>query len=172
MKKALDKTPKEAFVPPRPNDAEKSILRGVSQGAHTILQFVDKDDPQGQIPADPARDPFYESWEKAVQEWVIKQNLATPENAPTIAINAPANDAIVARGVPIPIKITANAKRGVRSVEYLINGTRVKTITASPFDFNDFSFPATFTPGAHTITVRAFDDVGNSAEISITLTVQ
>ncbi len=172
MKKALDKTPKEEFTKPLPNDAEKSILRGVSMGAHSILQFVDKDDPRGAIPTDPARDSFYESWEKAIQEWITKQNLAAPENLPTIAITTPAINAVVARGVPIPIKITANAKRGVRSVEYLVNGTRVKTITATPFDFNDFSFPATFTPGSHTVTVRVFDDVGNSAETSVTLIVQ
>jgi penicillin-binding protein 1C len=36
---------------------------------HSILHFVDKDNPQGPYPTDPARDPQYTNWEWAVQRW-------------------------------------------------------------------------------------------------------
>ncbi|MDO8581533.1 MAG: PBP1A family penicillin-binding protein [bacterium] len=172
MQKALAKSPKESFTPPLPNDAEKSILRGMSMGMHSILQFVDKDDPRGAIPTDPARDSFYESWEKGIQEWATKQNLASPENAPTIVITAPINNAVVARGVPIPVHITAAAKRGVRSVEYLLDGVRIKTSITIPFNFEDFSLPPDSPVGPRILVIRAGDDVGNSAESSVTLIVQ
>ena len=36
---------------------------------HSILHFVDKDNPQGPYPTNPARDPQYKNWEWAVQSW-------------------------------------------------------------------------------------------------------
>lgn len=173
MKKALTKeSKKEKFEKPLPNNAEKPTLRGVPMGLHSILNFVDKDNPRGEAPNDPGRDPFYESWERAVTEWLAKQDLASPDNAPTVTIDTPLNNTIVSRGIPIPVRITANAKRGIRSVEYFVNSNRAKTVVAPPFNYEDFSFPPTFTPGPHTLTIRVTDDVGNSAESSTTLTVQ
>lgn len=40
--------------------------------AHSILQYIDKDDPTGPAPANPADDPQYVNWEAGVQAWVEK----------------------------------------------------------------------------------------------------
>ncbi|MBI4281734.1 PBP1A family penicillin-binding protein [Candidatus Uhrbacteria bacterium] len=172
MQKSLAKSPKETFTPPLPNDAEKPILRGVTMGAHDILQFVDKDNPRGPVPTDPGRDPYYESWEKAVQEWLAKNNATAPENMPTLTVDSPVQNATVARGVPLPIRITATAKRGIRQVEYSLDDKLLFMSTASPFSFEKFSLAPDTTPGTHTLTIRAMDDVGNSAVTAVTLLVQ
>ncbi len=36
---------------------------------HTILYYLDKDDPRGDAPKDPADDPQFEKWEEGVREW-------------------------------------------------------------------------------------------------------
>ncbi len=40
--------------------------------AHTILYYVDKDDPLGDIPEHPEEDPQFERWEKGVREWGVE----------------------------------------------------------------------------------------------------
>lgn len=52
--------------------ALKPVLRGVWQGAiHDILYYVNKDDPRGDYPSNPAADPEYNLWETGVQNWAI-----------------------------------------------------------------------------------------------------
>ncbi len=91
---ALTKRPDEKFVAPDPLPADiKPVLRGVwfaqntddttgsssvdlgsaLSGAHDILQYVDKNDPRGPYPTNPAKDAQYRYWEYPVSLW--KQSL-------------------------------------------------------------------------------------------------
>lgn len=44
-------------------------LAGVAGGFHSILHFVDKSNPRGPYPTNPASDGQYENWEYGVQKW-------------------------------------------------------------------------------------------------------
>jgi penicillin-binding protein 1C len=44
-------------------------LRLVYDNIHSILHYVQKDNPNGPYPTNPATDPHYENWEWAVQKW-------------------------------------------------------------------------------------------------------
>lgn len=91
----LDRWPKE-FV------ATKTIKE-----VHTILWYVQRDDPTGAAPTDPAADPMFTRWEKPVQAWAKKngfiaaqpseEDCALRVNAqlPAISISSPAPDAVV-----------------------------------------------------------------------------
>lgn len=46
-----------------------SILTALYQNTHSILHYVDKDDPRGPYPSNPSRDPQYELWEYGVNVW-------------------------------------------------------------------------------------------------------
>lgn len=48
---------------------EKKVDKKKYFTGHTILYYVDKDDPQGDAPKDPEDDPQYKNWEKAVLKW-------------------------------------------------------------------------------------------------------
>jgi 1A family penicillin-binding protein len=48
---------------------------------HSILYYVDKDNPRGDIPKNPEKDPQFDNWEKAVKKWV-KDNKDYSDNAP------------------------------------------------------------------------------------------
>ncbi len=51
------------------NPDAASILTALYQNTHSILHFVDKDDPRGPYPTNPSRDPQYNLWEYGVTAW-------------------------------------------------------------------------------------------------------
>ncbi len=102
---ALAKLPEESFTQPTINRVGlKPILRGefidttallqtiqdgkeidvvdIYRNLHSILHFVDRSNPTGPDPINPANDPQYENWEYGVQAWKkatygIDSNLST-----------------------------------------------------------------------------------------------
>jgi 1A family penicillin-binding protein len=79
MQFALDRAPKEYFnEPPAIPQGISPALRGVSRiplpgggfTAHSILYWVNKNNPQGPAPSNPASDPQYAYWEYPVQVWL------------------------------------------------------------------------------------------------------
>lgn len=58
---------------------------------------------------------------------------------------------------------------GVQRVEFYIDGKLKATITALPYNYSWQSKSAK--NGSHTILVIAYDNAGNSAQTSITITV-
>lgn len=117
MSEALTMVPKESFQVPKEEDPNlKPILRGVWQGGsvttrqtdsendsstatteriytggvHSILHWVDKDDPRGPTPRNPNRDPQYSNWEFAVARWAG----ATYGDAEDVEIDGPQQEII------------------------------------------------------------------------------
>ncbi len=65
----------EYFPDPLPNTSSKSILQGnycASDGVHTILRYVIKNNPNGEYPNYPTSDSQYSLWETAIANWVAK----------------------------------------------------------------------------------------------------
>jgi membrane peptidoglycan carboxypeptidase len=72
MEKALAKYPQEYFGEgrPMPENAKPVLFGNYSEGgAHEILHTVDRNDPLGPSPSNPANDPQYAYWEYPVQIW-------------------------------------------------------------------------------------------------------
>ena len=106
---ALAKRPTEIFPEPQATPSDiKPVLRGVwfntatpegtdqatsstvlqntLAGAHDILYFVNKNDPRGPNPTNPANDPQFTYWEYPVSLWktsLLGASTTTPSNAPT-----------------------------------------------------------------------------------------
>ncbi len=43
--------------------------------AHSILYWVDKDNPRGDIPRKPQKDPQFSNWERGIEKWAEKKGL-------------------------------------------------------------------------------------------------
>ena len=75
MDSILSEFPVENFIPPQTQDLsqEKPILNGdwSTGGVHSILYWVDKDNPRGPIPINPAADPQFKNWEYSVTLWAL-----------------------------------------------------------------------------------------------------
>lgn len=52
-----------------PNE-EGATLREVLSSTHSILYYVDKDDPRGPPPSNPQRDPQFDLWEYPIAQWL------------------------------------------------------------------------------------------------------
>jgi membrane peptidoglycan carboxypeptidase len=72
MTQALPEVPNETFTPPAPVTATKPILDGqyvINGQVHSELYYIDKTDPAGPDPTNPAVDPQYNNWEVGVDNW-------------------------------------------------------------------------------------------------------
>lgn len=155
-----------------PNTPQNWIEQKVFTSPHTILYYVNKDDPRGPIPTDPTSDPQYASWELAVQQWAQKNNIvaATPpegfdnvhilENNPQLSVLDPGEGSVISSAT-INVTLLTSAPRGVSRVTYAIDGVLVDT-HASPSLGGSLNLPFGLVSGAHTLTVTAFDDIDNS----------
>jgi len=73
MEKALllSKYPQQSFEKPEPTSASNPVLKGeLGEDYHSILYYVDKNNPQGATPTDPGQDWQYKNWEKGIENWL------------------------------------------------------------------------------------------------------
>lgn len=73
MEKILLKYPKENFKKPEKILIEKSILKGEMniEEPHSILYYLDKNDPRGEFTEGHSVDPQYKSWEESLKAWLF-----------------------------------------------------------------------------------------------------
>ncbi len=214
MRRATQNTPVERFTPPEPPTTNRGALLGYTTSttinidkisgkratdltppefieartyreAHNILYYIDKDDPLGPAPTNPASDPQFGNWEAGVQSWVTRNNWNTsstppteyddvhvPTNRPQVSILQPSNSqTISSRGFSIS-PVVSSARPIVR-VEARIGGTLLGASAAAPWTIQA-RVPNTIDTGTHELTIIAFDDVGNNGQTntSIQLTAE
>ncbi len=87
---ALQKTPNQAFSRGDSGTSAKPALRGQWQTlgsdgqVHEILYWVDRADPTGLPPLNPASDSQYTRWDTPVQNWVAQHGVPVPTPLPII----------------------------------------------------------------------------------------
>ena len=149
---------------------------------HCILYYVDKDDPLGEAPKHPEKDPQFKLWESRVVEWAEEQmatatepidnelppeesdNLHLPENRPQVKLITPTNNQTIMNPLLIA-RINATAPRGINRAEYYINDILLYTNTSYPFNLEkriDF-----LDNGFHNLKVKVCDDIDNCTEKSV-----
>lgn len=106
-----------------PPETRKDIPIG---SVHSILHWLDKDDPNGPAPSNPDSDPQYKYWETPVQLWALGKGLITNASTtiPTESddIHTAANQLIVSIVSPI----TGSAFRGSDRISVTYNVTQYK----------------------------------------------
>jgi 1A family penicillin-binding protein len=161
------------------------VIQKTFNQSHSILFYVDKDNPTGPMPTDPTKDSQFNEWEKDVQAWATKQtptssielatgtppttfdNVHTADNKPVIKIISPTNNSIIT-GNTLTTNIQADAPRGVASVSYYINDNLFAQKTGHFFNLTNQPLTQ-FTNGYYNLKVTACDDVKNCASDSIEL---
>jgi membrane peptidoglycan carboxypeptidase len=85
MDEVLPDLPAESFVPPQEDYPSKPILRGEIAGEpHSILYYVDKDNPRGPLPSNPSIDPQFNNWEYGVRRWSIAASQPAIQTQPQV----------------------------------------------------------------------------------------
>ncbi len=85
MEKILPEIPVEYFTSPEREDLSslKPVLRGdwSTGGIHSILYWVDKDNPRGPAPSNPSNDPQFKNWEYSINLWGLTAGFTTGSSA-------------------------------------------------------------------------------------------
>lgn len=207
MRRAVQGMPKETFKAPAPVQSTKLAILGTAfedtarinrvtgklaseftppdlieerkgYSPHSILHYIDKDDPLGPAPSDPARDPQYWGWENAVQSWVKRagadigsvlptefDDQYTAESRPQITLYQPLDgQEISSRSFTIQADVIA--LRSVRRLEAFLDGNLVGASFGAPWTIRA-TVPNWIENGSRTLTVAAIDDIGNRNQVSI-----
>ncbi len=152
---------------------------------HSILHYVNKDNPLGPIPAQPELDPNYLTWEEAVLKWVQENagqeidtsdpptaydNIHTLSKKPTLLIKHPiSNQEIISQN--LNIQVEAHAKIGnLDRVVYKIDDKFIGSIKTEPYNYN-YNFSPLFPNGTHELKVMAFDGQENFQEMKLNFIV-
>lgn len=162
---------------------EKYIVERTYLLPHSILHYVDKNDPQGDVPGNPGKDPQYSTWEASITDWITRKQEEDPdwevsfeeppadyddaysiELIPTIEIVYPQPNEII-EGRQIDTDIRVSAPRGVTRVKYQIDGIYVGVIEDHPFNLNYYA--ETLEPGEHDLQITVEDDVGNQLQETV-----
>ena len=166
---ATEHTPEEAIE-------EKEFIQ-----AHSILYYLDKNDPRGEKPEEASRDPQFQLWEDAILGWLESEaasstdlsiemppiesdNIHTADAKPSLRILSPANNETITQPF-LNSRVEIDAKRNVQFVSYYIDNNLFKIQVNYPYsleeeiDFLDNGF--------HNLSVKVCDDVMNCARESV-----
>ncbi len=213
--------PEDFIPPPAPLTDGKPILRGVWQGGvsywkdkvsgkvateytppeareevvfnnvHSILYWVNKDDPRGPIPSNPAADSQFESWEYAMARWLPTYKAAHPEfidtsavviptaiddvhtsdNAPRVFISSPAAGSVVNPNQSLSIQLQNSGRYPIMKTEVYLNEKFVTTVQNNPTSFSFVPADVGTVPGVNTLSVTVYDTIYNKSQATTTFSV-
>lgn len=216
MKRAFANKPIETFVTPEIKTTGKAVLDGQTSSTsvvvdrasgnlateytpdsyrekrayaqyHSILHYIDRDDPLGNAPEHPEDDPMYETWEKGVREWIEKRaketgkpilneapptefdDLHIPANFPNVRITNPDNNKSIDR--LFSFTASADAPRGITRIEFYIDGQYLGSDSREPFKLSAI-LPSSTTRGVHTLKAIAYDDIDNAGSDTVNVRLE
>lgn len=145
---------------------------------HTILYYVNKDDPRGAAPEDPEKDPQFKEWEKGIEKYYKKEKDYLfgkyPEDdckesdfakfKPSLSFSASAS------GNQLTLSSSFDAPYGISSVDFYIDGEKINS-QSDDHASTAWTAPAEKNGTSVTVRVVATDKNGNTAteEKSISL---
>lgn len=205
MKRSLGDTPKETFHPWKDEKTGNKVIDGEIQyekkmiidkntglpatentpqgdrqevtiyDHHSILYYINRLDPLGPPPENPADDPQFNNWEEGVKTWAEANNqtsspqlindmeLIKPENKPTISFINPSEGMIV-NGNSLTVKVSASAPLGIKTIKYQLNDVPLISNGAESESTIDLS---NLSSGYQKISATACDAVGNCQTSSV-----
>ena len=131
----------------------QTIKEVVFPSVHNPLQWINKDNPQGPIPADTQNDPQYTNWEYAVRNWLVDyetknpgfkettdftiptavDDVHVPENFPHISISSPLEGVNLDPNKRVGVSITTSGPYPIQKTSLYINGNYITSSIISPF---------------------------------------
>lgn len=190
MQTALNRLPDERFIPPVINyNGLKPIMRGYWQGGeislvdlpnqnplqyinnsvHSILYWVDKNNPLGSSPRNPQKDPQFNLWEYPVRIWAATQGFESgrtiidsqendnPEENESIQIISPKPGEELRVDKPINIILEVPPKNSVSQVNYFINSYYLGANKNLPYSLSFLPSQLRLKPGSYEIRAVIYD---------------
>ena len=216
FQEVLKELPDEKFKKPEIPKPEKPILRGIWQGGesyfidaiskklateftppemkeekvitnvHSILYWVDKNNPLGPKPENPGNDPQFALWEAPVLKWAEDQRIKNgtindlpkefddvhkPEFAPQITILEPKSENIYNKNDKITISLQNSSKFPISRVDVFLNNIYLGSTINAPFNFSFNPIDIEETKDKNELKVIVYDSVKNKGEAVVPLNI-
>ena len=179
----IDKVSKKLATEYTPKEALDSMARG---GIHSILHWVNKDDPRGSIPTNPENDSQYTNWEYGVQKWVTENNIIEPPvsiptqydnihtlyNMPKINIVSPDENTSFNSNQNIVISFSIFNPNPITKMELFLNGIKVADSNSKTAFLSFVPGALGIEPGSYPLSVSILDSIYNRATSEITITIE
>jgi membrane peptidoglycan carboxypeptidase len=166
----------------RESDAcpDNSVKKKDFFAGHSILYYIDRNDPRGDVPKEPEKDPQFKSWEKAVREWVEDNEKKVdgpmaPEkeckssdfedSSPSVKIKSPSDGDMVV-SPSFTISASASAGYGIKNISLYVDGSKVASKDNSEISYK-YTVPLDKKTAKLKIRAAVVDDIGNSEDSSI-----
>ncbi len=159
------------FTPPETR--EERVVTDV----HSILYWVDKRDPRGEIPENKEADPQFRLWEYPVREWVKNNNIIeggaipnftdtihTPQTKPTIRFTNSLQERYSINS-PITISVDYTHSYPIQKVDYFINGTFLQSSVNQPFSLTFSPHTLENIKANNSIKAVIYDSVFNRSSV-------
>ncbi|MEK7641985.1 MAG: transglycosylase domain-containing protein [Patescibacteria group bacterium] len=214
--------PENFQAPPPPLSDNKPVLRGIWQGGasywkdsvsgkvateytpietkkevifnnvHSILNWVDKDDPRGPAPTDPKEDSQYEYWEYGVRKWFTEYQKANPdfkeattinipnttddvhlpEKAPRVSFISPQPGTSIGPRDSLVIQLRSTGAYQPQKTEVRLNGKYILTSDKDPLNISFFPSDVGSLDDENTLSVTLYDSVFNKSTATTTFSVR
>lgn len=194
MQVALNRLPDERFIPPIINyEGLKPIMRGYWQGGeislvylpnqpplqyvnnsvHSILYWVDKNNPLGSSPRNPKADPQFSLWEYPVRIWAAAQGLETgrtvigsqeidnPKENESVKIISPEQGDELESNKLVDIILDIPKESSISQVNYFINSYYLGASKNSPYSISFSPSQLKLKPGNYEIRAIIYDRQNN-----------
>lgn len=153
---------------------------------HSILYWLDKNNPSGDRPSNPEKDPQFQMWEIPVRRWAESANIKDqtendipkekddvhkPEFNPVLKIESPKENQAYNQNDDLIIKFSSQSKYGLGQVDLFFNNNYLGSMNQEPylFSFKPSNFGAII--NSSNIKIVAYDKVRNKSETVIPIKI-
>ena len=172
-----------------PQETRKEI---VFPNVHSILYWVNKDDPQGPPPADPSQDSQFPYWEYAVRKWfttvyqpahpdfketvnsvvpTATDDVHVPANFPHVSIASPASQSAVSANGLLNVQLQETGRYPAQKTDVYLNGKFVMTAANNPLSFSFAPADIGGLQPVNSLAVTLYDSVYDRAQATTTFTI-
>ena len=175
-----------------PVETQKDI---VIPSVHSILYWVDKDNPRGPAPADASTDSQYPYWEYGVRKWFTTvwqkdhpefkegtssisiptsyDDVHTSNTVPQVAIVSPTPGSTVSADSLLTVQLQSHSIYPLKKTELYINN---KYVLSSETDPSHISFVPSdigaLSSATNTLSFTVYDNIYNKTQVSLDIYVQ
>jgi len=162
------------------------VERSVSN-VHTILYWIDKNNPLGEKPSNPGNDPQYTNWEYGVQRWWEKNSYKYPiytninqpigydpthtsTTKPVLEILG-VKDISYKKSETVSFSINQKSLNTLKKIDVYVNNTYLTSLKSYPYNISFIPSDMASIASNNTIRAIGYDNLGNFGEVSKTFSV-
>ncbi len=154
---------------------------------HSILYWINKSDPLGPRPANPANDPQYKNWEYGVQNWWAqnkdKYSIVNSTDVPGgydpthTELSKPGfqisgiSDSPYKKNDRVSIMINQTTQNTIQKIDVFVNNVYITSLKSAPFVTSFIPSDISNITTHNTLRIIGYDTNGNSGETTATFDV-